>query len=485
MHVSHAQMHADVVIVNADVRTMSRERPRAEAVAIKGNKFVAVGTNKEILAFAGPKTKKIDAGGKLVLPGFNDAHVHFAAIGNKFSTIDLKTAKTPGEIAQRLAYYVRFLPKGRWILGGGWDLTGSVPNRKIVDPVTADNPVFVYSSDGKAAFANGAALSKARITKLTRDPPNGVIVRDDESEPTGILKGSAFRLVSSIVPTDHTRNWPEIIETASNYAASLGVTSVQDMHSDELADVYRQLEREGKLKTRVYDCSPISAWKRLAASGIKAASGDAMVRTGCVKYFSDGNEDGAEILQLQRDIAAADKAGLQVMIHAIGSRANGIVLDAFEKTIAVNGTRDRRFRIEHAQNAADEDLPRFVRSGIIASMQPWLFNGTSSSIYATHLKLRTPLAFGSDASITDFDPLLGIRSATTGPGAMTADEAVRAYTLGSAYAEFQENAKGSIAVGKYADLVILSSSIFDGAAMADKATVLTTFVDGKQVYDSK
>lgn len=487
--ISIAAESADLVIINADIRTMARTKPRAQALAVVGNRFVAVGTDKEISAFIGPRTKKIDAGGKLVLPGFNDAHVHFAAIGNKFSSIDLKPAKTSEEIAAMLADHARFLPKGRWILGGGWNLDDSKKNqlRKLADAVTPENPVFVYSSDGKSAFANGPALLKARISKRTTNPADGTIDRDADGEPNGLLSGSAMRLVGSLVPPDHTRDWHAVIETATNYAASLGVTSVQDMHSDELEGVYRDLNRKGKLKTRVYDCAPITSSAKLAAKGIKAASGDAMVRTGCVKYFSEGDETEAE--DLQRKISTADKAGLQVMIHAIGSRANGIVLDAFEKTIKENGARDRRFRVEHAQNPLTEDLPRFARSKIIASMQPWLFfdgNGTSSTVFKKHQDLRTTLAFGSDASITEFNPLYGIYAAVSGPEAITVGDAVRAYTVGSAYAEFQENVKGSIEVGKLADFVILDCDIF-AVDIGDlqKTRVVATIVDGKQVYPSK
>ncbi|MEK7856683.1 MAG: amidohydrolase [Acidobacteriota bacterium] len=451
---------------------MDRKNPKAEAVAVSGGKFTAVGSNAAIRSLAGDSTRVVDAAGRIVLPGFNDAHVHFAAIGNKFSTIDLRSARTSAEAAAMLENYVRFLPKGRWILGGGWN-AANLPSRQTVDPITPDNPVFVYSSDANAAFANAVALSKAKITKLTRDPNGGVIERDADGRPTGILRGSAVRLAAAVVPPDHTRNWPEVLQTASNYAASLGVTSVQDMHSDELGDVYRQLEREGKLKTRVYDCSPISAWQRLAAKNVKAATGDAMVRTGCVKAFSDGDE--ADASQLRRDIAGADKAGLQVMAHAIGPKANGIVLDAFENAISLNGRRDRRFRVEHAQDADAADLIRFRRSYIIASMQPWLFNRTNPSIYKRHLQLGTELAFGSDASIADFDPLLGIRTAS-GTGRIDLDAAIFAYTAGSGFAEFQEKVKGTIAVGMLADAVILSAGLFNDSQIE------LTIVDGSVVY---
>ncbi len=479
---------ADLILINGNIRTLDRSKPRAEAVAVSGGKIIAVGTNREVRALSTGGTRVVDAKGRLVLPGFNDAHVHFAAIGNKFSSIDLKSIRSAEDLAARLAEYARFLPKGRWILGGGFDpamvAAESGKLRHLADAAAPDNPVFVYSSDAKAAFANGAALIKARISKSTADPAGGAIGRLGSGEPNGMLTGAAMTLVAALVPPNHTTNWPEIIETATNYAASVGVTSVQDMHSDELAEVYRQLDRAGKLKTRVYDCSPMSAAAKLAANGVKAAAGDAMVRTGCVKYFSEG--DQSEMPQLRLDIAAADKTGLQVMIHAIGPQANSIVLEAFEQAAKENGARDRRFRVEHAQNVADADFPRFSRSGIIASMQPWLFNGTNPLVYKRHLELGTRLAFGSDASIVELDPLLGIYAAAQGPGAMSMEEAVRAYTIGAAFAEFQENTKGTIKTGFLADLVVLSGDIYEIAQRRrDGARVLITILGGKVVYESK
>ena len=479
---------ADLILINGNIRTLDQSKPLAEAIAVSGGKIIAVGTNREIRPLGNGRTRIIDVKGRLVLPGFNDAHVHFAAIGNKFSSIDLKSIRSGEDLAARLSEYAQFLSKGRWILGGGFDPATAAAEseklRRLADTVTPDNPVFVYSADAKTAFANGAALAKARISRSTPDPAGGAIGRLGSGEPSGMLTGSAMRLVAALVPPNHTTNWPEIIETATNYAASLGVTSVQDMHSDELADVYRQLDRAGKLKTRVYDCSPLSALPKLIANSAKAAAGDAMVRTGCVKYFSEGDE--SELPQLRRDIAAADKAGLQVMMHAIGPRANAIVLDAFEWAAKANADRDRRFRIEHAQNAADSDLSRFSRVGIVASMQPWLFNGTNPFVYKRHLELGTRLAFGSDASIVELDPLLGIYAASNGTDAISVEEAVRAYTIGAAYAEFQEKVKGTIETGKVADLVILSRDFLsDGTIDRAQVFVVATFVNGVQVYERR
>ena len=479
---------AELIIVNANVRTMAPALPKAEAIAIAGGEIIAVGSTKSIRAMAGEGTKTIDAGGRLVIPGFNDAHVHFAGIGNIFSSLDLREVRTPKDFAERFAGYVRFLPKGRWILGSGWEnrswVPNDPPNRVMIDEVTPDNPVFVYNADGKSAFVNTRALAIVGIDKDTKDPVGGMIFRDSKGEPTGVLRGSAIPMVGNRVPQNHMKNLPEVLETATNYAASLGVVSVQDTHSDDLDGDLRGLLRLEKLKTRVYDCVKLSDWPKLAARGVKAATGNVMVRNGCVKFFAE--DDSEELAQLDRDVAGADKAGLQVAIHAIGERSNELVLNAFEKAARANGPRDRRFRVEHAHDVRPEDLPRFSKLKAIASMQPWLFfgeNGSSSDDYKKMFGLGTQVAFGSDASITDFDPLLGIYAAVTGKGAISVEQAVRAYTVGSAYAEFQEKSKGTIEVGKLADLVILSDDIFSiDRSKIRSVRVETTVLGGKVVY---
>ena len=481
---------ADLIIINANVRTMASSPARAEAIAVSDGEIIAIGTTKAIQTLADAETRVIDAKGKLVIPGFNDAHVHFAAIGNTFSSVKLDDVKTAAEFAARIANVAKFLPKGRWILGSGWDHRNWVPNdlpvRSSVDDLTPDNPVFVYNSDGKAAFGNAIALKLAGIDKNTKEPPGGMIFRDADGEPTGVLRSSAVALLSKFVPANHTRNWPQIVEAASNYAASLGVTSVQDTHSDDISVQLRELALAGKLKTRVYDCITLSDWKKLAAKGAKAASGDAMVRTGCVKFFAE--DDAEETAQLDSDIAGADKAKLQVLIHAIGPEPNTVVLDSFEKAIKANGPRDRRFRVEHAHNVRPEDWPRFARSNIIASMQPWLFHNESDGATDDFKKIfgaDIPVAFGSDASITDFNPLFGIFAAVNGRGAITVEQAVRAYTVGSAFAEIQEKKKGTLEVGKLADIVILSEDIFSiDRAKIRGVRVEKTIMDGRVVFSS-
>ena len=460
---------ADLIILNATVRTMDKAKPSAEAVAIASGRITAVGPSVEIRKHAGPDTKIIDARGKLVLPGFNDSHAHFMAIGNIFSSIDLSDAKTEEDVIAKLRHFVRFLPKGRWILGGKLD--ASVPvSRETVDSVTPENPVLVFHVDPKTALANGLALRAGRIESAT-----------------GLLDEKGIRSVQFVVPKNHVRDWPAIAETATNYAASFGITSIQDTHSDDMAAVYSELNASGKLKTRIYDCITISNWAKLAAVGAKAGQGSSMIRTGCVKGFYDPED--AQTVDLGKNILSADSAGLQVLIHAIGREANAAVLAAFEKATAANGMRDRRFRMEHAAGANAADLPRFARSSIIPSMQPILFfseASTSSDDYRRLWDSRASVAFGADAPMRRLDPLEGIYAAVNAGGrhGLTIEEAVYAYTMGSAYAEFQEKEKGSVTVGKLADLVILSDDIFADKADIRSAKVVVTVAGGRIVYEN-
>lgn len=464
------QSPPDLVIVNADIRTMEKANPKAEAVAIADGRITAVGTTEDIKKLAGDNTKTIDAEGKLVLPGFNDAHAHLVAIGNSFSSIDLSDAKTADDVIGRLTTFARFLPSGRWILGGKLDPAIELSLSKI-DAATPRNPVFVFHKDPISALVNSLAISSARI--------------DERSET---VRGARLLAVQRVVPADHIRDLPAIVETASNYAASLGITSVQDVHSDDLGAVLRQLNRDGKLKTRVYDCVSLASWAKLAVVGLKAASGDLMIRTGCVKGHYD-EEDEANT-SLGRNIAGADSVGLQVMVHAIGPKANEIVLTEMEKAIKTNGDRDRRFRIEHATRVRPADLGRFARSKIIASMQPALFFSEASGSqddYRRSADSGTMIVLGADAPMRGFDPLEGIYSAVNAGGkrGLSVGEAVYAYTLGSAYAEFQEKEKGSIEIGKLADLVMLSSDIFAENADIRNTSVVMTFVNGRVVYENK
>lgn len=462
------QTSADLILINANIRTMDERVPRAEALAVRDARIIAVGKTSEIRKLRGDKTRVVDAGGKLVIPGFNDAHVHLTGIGNKFSHLDLKSARDSRDVVDSVAFYTSVLPKGRWVLGAGLKLTPSdLPTLAQLDAVSRDNPVLVYFAGNRSALVNSAALHRAKISRGNAVVTDNLIAR-----------------VRQQVPSDHESDWFEIVETASNYAASLGVTSVQDVHSDDLGDVLNGLVARGRLKTRVYDCIGLQHRQRAIAAKLVAATGSSFVRGGCVKGLSEGEDD--ETAELNTSVADADKAALQVMIHAIGARSNANVLDAFERAIAANGRRDRRFRIEHAARMKASDVKRLSPSDIIASMQPHLF-AAGSDDYRSLVKSGAMLAFGSDASITDFDPLLGIHAAVnSGSRSLTVDEAVRAYTLGSAFAEFQDKEKGTLAVGKLADFAVLSDDIFViERHRIERTSVGMTVLGGTIVFERK
>lgn len=481
---------ADLILISGNVRTQDPGKPRAEAIAIRNGRIIAVGTNKAVRALAGPETRTIDAKGRLVLPGFNDSHVHLGGIGNKFSRLDVTRAASESEILERVSEYVRMVPRGRWIIGSGPGVhnRSALTSKQCLDTVSPHNPVLIHISGSASAVANTVALRSAGISEEGGKVPGVGLGRDQHGDPTGLISGEALRRVQNAIPKNYYTNWKEIVETASNYAASLGVTSVQDVHSDDLFETLRALSSSGRLKTRVYDCIGIKERQKLISAGIKAATGDAMVRTGCLKGNSQLEEVDPE--ELKQAVADADKAGLQVILHAIGERANDNALNAFEFAAARNGKRDRRFRIEHAHRMRSNDIGRLRETSVIASMQPHLFYygpRAEGDNYRSILRSGARIAFGSDASITDFNPLLGIHAAVNASQkqALTVEEAVRAYTLGSAYAEFQEREKGTIEVGKLADLVILSEDIFlIDPAKIDETRVIMTIVGGGVVYDA-
>ena len=534
---AHSQP-ADLVIKNANVHTVNNSRPTAQSVAVVGNKIVAVGSDADTKAYIGPKTRVIDAQGKVVIPGFNDAHVHFLETGAQLSSVDLRSAKTPQEFVDRIRAFASKLPKGRWILGGKWDHENWTPNNlptaALIDSVTLDNPVFIDRLDGHMALANSLAMKLAGVNKDTAEVAGGLIVRDAAGNPSGVFKDAAMSYIDRVIPDASFEQKLEFGQAVTNYAASLGVTSVQDMSSGTDVGVYQELLRQGKLKTRVYGCSPLADHTRWSNTGLHYAFGDAMLRVGCLKGYADGslgsttawffepyldapNTSGlprADVnTTMKGNITAADKAGLQVFIHAIGDRANATILDYYESLNSANGQRDRRYRIEHAQHLRQQDIPRFGQLGVVASMQPfhiiddgrWAWKRLDEKrlkgTYAFRTILDTGgiLAFGSDSPVAPLNPILGVYAAVTrrtlddkNPNGwipeqkISVDETVKAFTWGSAYAEFQEGVKGTIEVGKLADLVILSDDIFTiDPVKIWNVKVLTTVVDGKVVYEAK
>ena len=528
---------ADLIITNAAVRTLQESRPAAEAIAIHANRILAVGSSEEIAALAGPKTRVVDGRDRLVLPGFNDAHVHFLAGGFAVTNVDLRTAQSTEEMARRLGQYASRLPKGSWILGGDWDHENwpgaPLPTRQMIDGLTPDHPVLVRRLDGHMVLANTLALQLAGITRETKDPPGGEIVRDASGDPTGILKDAAENLVQKVIPPKTRAQKLQAARAATEHAARCGVTSVTDMSADADVGLYQQLLEQGELKTRIYAARSIVSWEVLGQAGVRAAFGSHWLRIGALKGFCDGSLGSTTALFfqpyadkpdtrgllfdemlppgiMQRRVEAADRQGLQVMIHAIGDEANFQILELYREVAARNGPRDRRFRIEHAQHLRPTEISRFGAQQVIASMQPYhaaddgrwcdkrIGPDRSRTTYAFRSLLDSGavLAFGSDWTVAPLEPLKGIKAAVTRQTLdgrhpdgwipdqkISVDEAVRAYTLGSAYAEFAERLKGSLAPGKLADLVMLDRDIYRiDPAEIDQCQVLLTVVDGRVVY---
>ena len=531
----------DLVIVNALVHTMDPSQPFAEAVAIHGNRIVAVGASKEIKKMAGPRTRVVDAQKRVVLPGFNDSHVHFLSGGFQLSSVDLRDAGTPQEFAERIHHFAEKLPAGRWITGGDWDHErwpdAKLPTKDLIDTFTPDTPVFVNRLDGHMALANSRALRLAGVTRQTLDPPGGIIVRDPKTgEPTGILKDAAQNFVWKVIPPSSFEERLTAARAATEYAAKLGVTSVQDMSAGNDVGVYQTLLDRGELKTRIYAVSPLPAWERLVSTGVRANFGSEMLRMGGLKGFADGSLGSTTALfyepyqdapntsgiageemypegAMLTRVREADKAGLQVMIHAIGDRANDLILTIYEQVEREDGKRDRRFRIEHAQHLRRQDIPRFARDKVVASMQPYhaiddgrwaekrIGKERAKTTYAFRSLLDSGavLAFGTDWTVAPMNPMFTIYAAVTrrtldgkNPKGwvpeqkISVEEAIRAYTVGSAYAEFQESVKGTITPGKLADLVILSRDIFKIDPKEIETTkVVMTILDGRVIYDGR
>ena len=529
---------ATLIVTNAAVYTVDKQQPGAEAVAVIGDRIVAVGSRSDIDLWRGPQTKVIDAGGKLLLPGFNDSHLHFIQGGAQLEQVQLTDAASPEEFAKRISAQVKKTPKGEWILGGRWDETKwpkpELPTKELVDPVTGEIPLFVERYDGHEALANSVAMKMAGIDAKTPDIPGGVIVRDASGNPTGVFKDAAMPLIyKSIPPMTHEQR-VRAARGAMKHAASLGVTSVQHMNP-EFPDVfaYSELAEKGELTTRIYAVPMETDWRDQAKVGLRRAWGSTYLRLGGVKGYADGSlgsrtaymfepftddpgnrgllSDEMHPPSAMRDrLMQADAAGLQLRVHAIGDRAISMMLDIFADIEKEHGYRDQRFAIEHAQHTAQKDFERFAKLHVIASMQPYhaIDDGRWAEGRLGHERARysyawrsfldhgVTLAFGTDWPVAPLDPTLGLYAAVTratldgkNPGGwipeekITLPEAIAAYTMGAAFAEFQENEKGSITPGKVADMVILSDNMFDLKPEAIRnVKVKTTIVGGKVVY---
>jgi predicted amidohydrolase YtcJ len=525
---------ATLAVVNARVWTGDAAQPWAEAIAVSGDRIVAVGTTSAVRAGLPATTRVIDARGAMVTPGFIDSHVHFIDGGYALASVQLRDAKTKDEFIQRIAAFAKTLPKGTWIRNGDWDHTnwgGELPTRAWIDSVTPDNPVWINRLDGHMNLANSAALRAAGVDRNARDIDGGEIVRDASGEPTGVLKDNAMSLVNRVEPPRSAAEDDRALDAAIAYVAERGVTSVHDMGGWSSLATMRRARADGRLRIRVVEQVPLATWARLRDEIAKNGRGDEWLRIGGLKGFVDGSLGShtaamlAPFSDAPKDSGffvtppetlyewtkAADAAGLQVDVHAIGDRAIRTQLDIFERVARENGPRDRRFRIEHAQHIAPADIPRFARLGVIASMQPYhaiddgrwadrvIGSERAKGTYAFRslLDAGATVAFGSDWFVAPPTPLEGIYAAATRrtidgktPNGwvpeqkITVEEALRAYTRSAAYAGFQESSVGVLRPGMLADFVMIDRDLTRIAPESVRdARVLLTVAGGRAVYE--
>jgi predicted amidohydrolase YtcJ len=540
---------ADIIVIHGRVYTENPKQPWAQAVAIRGAKIVSVGDDATIEKMRGMGTKVINAGGKLVLPGFTDCHIHFLEGSLSLGGVNLEGAKDPADIQKRLREYAAEHPGDAWILGRGWNYAmfspEILPHKKYLDEFFPDRPVFLVGYDGHTAWANSKALALAGITRETPNPPNGSIVRDPQTgEATGALKEAAQDIVFKAVPEPTRAEKLLALRAGMKWANQHGLTRVHSAGGDfEALDFYEEMRRRGDLNLRMYiayflDPPQLRPKDRDAIEAAHKKFHDDWIDAGAVKFMVDGVVEShtAAMLEPYSDdpslkgkpfweaasynaaVAELDKRGLQLFTHAIGDYGVRMALDAYENAQQQNHKSDRRPRIEHIETVTAADIPRFGKLGVIASMQPlhsypdsdtldvWARNaGPDRASRAWAWKSIADggghLAFGSDWPVVTLNPWEGIQTAVTRqtsegtPAAgfvpeqrLTVEQAVDGYTLGAAFAGRREKTEGSLELNKLADLIIVSQNIFDVNPHKIGATrVITTILGGRLVYqaDSK
>jgi len=554
-----AQQSADLILHNGAIYTVDKNNSTVQAVAIKDGKFVAVGSNAEAMKLRGPSTRVIDLRGRFVVPGFNDNHVHFASAA-QFLEFNIMRASTQDQFVARVKDVISRLPKGEWIVGGYWGAydewaAGSAGNQRrepfapdmsLVNAITSDYPMFIRKFDDSQFAANQAAF---RVLKLDLDNPQAADVeflKDTQGRPTGHMRGrGATRLFNSVIPRNFSRE--RRIQQTKNALAEIrkyGVTNVSDMSDDVQLDIYRELHRTGDLTVRIHFRPGLDRWKELADRGVKVGSGDEWIRLGALKGHIDGimgtssarffepysndpknrgrwrplmiNDKGEFVEgKFLRYMLDADRAGLQLTVHAIGDEANNVLLNYLEELNKQNGKRDRRFRLVHAQVLAPADFKRLGQLGVVAEVQPfhlsddmrWMEERIGSErtkgayAFKSIQSSGAVLSFGTDwpgtsASEYPINPMLGLyaavtRQTLTGKPAegwfpderISIADAIKSYTYNTAYANFEETMKGSIEVGKLADLTVLSKNLLKISPSEYLTTdVVYTIVGGKVVY---
>ena len=528
----------DVIYVNAKVWTGDDARPEAQAFAVKGDRLVAVGTTPAMRALAAASTTVIDLGGRRVVPGFNDSHWHLPARAQA----DLADAGSVAELQKRMRAYAQSLAPASWLLGRGWtasDFPDNQPHRKYLDELFPDRPVLLRDRDGHQALVNSKALELSGITRSTPDPERGQIDHDGDGELTGVFKESAASLVSKMVPAVSAADVASALEAEMTKAASFGLTSLQEASAGEPSgatfDAMQQAVARGTMRVRfrvsvpfAHDVTPEQIARYVA---VRDAARSSLLSYGIAKGMLDGTVDAktAAMLEpyvgggtglsfwnataLNAAVAAYDKAGVQIELHAIGDAAVRMALDAYEQAAMTNGTSGRRHRIEHVEVPALADLPRFKQLGVIASTQP-IFASPDATTLQNYAPLLGPArashsnafklfddagatqAFGSDYPVFPMDVLRGIATAVTRtmpdgtPNGgwypehrISVVAALKHFTRDAAYASFSEKDKGTIAVGKYADFVVLSDDVLAVApAQLFKTTVLLTVMGGRETW---
>jgi hypothetical protein len=525
-----------LILTGGIVHTLDPSRPRAEAIAVRGDRIAAVGSLQEVRRAVNPAAAVIDLAGRTVTPGLVDGHCHLYGLGNASESLSLRGLKSPAEAAALVQKAAKERPAGEWIEGRGWDQNTwsppEFPSHAALDAAAPSNPVALRRVDGHALWVNATAMRAAGVSRDTPDPPGGRILRSAAGEPSGVFIDRAMDLIEAKIPRDTPAIRERKILAAADAAVAAGITGVHEMGiDDDTVAVYRSLAKSGRLKLRVY--ALLSGEGQMESlpqrKPDRDPDGTAFFVLRAVKLFADGalGSRGAALLspyvdeptssglvlmgpdELRRAAELALKAGFQLGVHAIGDKANRMVLDAFEAAQKSAGARDVRFRIEHAQIVAPEDIPRFKALGVLASMQPthatsdmpWaparLGPSRLAGAYAwrTLLDAGARVVFGSDFPVEDVSPLLGIYSAVTRqdpagspPGGwlpkerVSLDEALRLFTAEPAYASFTEARRGRIAPGFVADLTVLDRALTPDRGLLEARADLT-IVGGKIVFE--
>ncbi len=529
----------DKIYYNGVVWTADQKNPSATAMVLNEDVFVFVGEDKEALAMATDQTELIDLTGNFVTPGFIDNHVHFISGGLQLSRVNLNDVSSKQEFQARITEFDRTLPKNSWILGGNWDheLWGGIyPDKSWIDEVVSDRPVFLDRLDGHMALANTEAMNLAGINSSTLDPSGGVIIRDQNSDPTGVLKDLAMDLVQTIIPKESSEEMDLALDRAMDYALSLGITQVHDMGSWSDLETYRRNHSKEKLKIRIKIYPWYTNWRNIIKYVQDYGPGDDWLRWNGMKGMMDGSlgsrtawmhkpylhshnhidkeklptlgvitiKDTTEFKFLLRE---TDNAGIQHAVHAIGDRANDWIINQFKDIANEHGSRDRRSRIEHSQHLSENAIREFASQNIIPSMQPYhLFDDGSwahkrigydllsrTYIFNTLIKSGANLTFGSDWTVAPLNPATGIFAAVTRKTRdgkneagwfpnekISVEDALKCYTINNSYAAFWEKTTGSITVGKNADFIVHSMNYFDiDPDMILESKILRTVVGGK------